>query len=246
MQPNKTNLTTAAIFALVFMLIGGVIGWKIKPCPTCIGTVTVSVTDSTAPAKDTGIIAINTQPKLKETRKYSPDASHKNGTLSGDSRNYKVVEFDHLKDNTPNSGELKGVESDTFTNYSLCLDTNIFVVDTQAVDSFKIKATATVTNNQLIGLNFEYQNFKPEKWKVINTKTTVEKKQALVKVFPELYARANFNAVTATGGGAGGGASFVVNDRHLVGVDAGVNKSLGQPISGEVMLRYGFKLQLKK
>lgn len=227
MKPIYKDILVFAIVAL----LSGTIGWVIKPCPTCIGTVSVSVTDSTAPAKDTGIVAINTQPKLKETRKYTG--------------NSKVVEFDHLKDNTPNSGELKPVEFDTFTNYSPCLDTNIFTVDTQAVDNFKAHATATVTNNQLIGLLIEYQNFKPEKWKVLSKTVTVEKKQALIKVFPELYARATFNAVTATGGGAGGGASFIVKDKHLLGVDAGANFGIGQPVSGEVLLRYGINIHLK-
>ena len=242
MKPIYLDLLVLVIVAL----LGGVIGWVIKPCPTCLGTTVVEVHDSIAPAKDTGIIAINSQPKLKETHKYSPEASRKNGTLAGDFRKTKVVEFDHLKDNTPNEGELKPTEFDTFANYSLCLDTNIYTVDTQAVDNFKASATATVSNNQLIGLHIEYQNFKPEKWKVLSKTVTVEKKQALVKVFPELYARATFNAVTATGGGAGGGASFVVKDMHLIGIDAGANKSIGQPIDGEVLLRYGMKLQLKK
>ena len=61
-----------------------------------------------------------------------------------------------------------------------------------------------------------------------------------------VYARATFNAVTATGGGAGGGASFVVKDKHMLGVNAGANFGIGQPVSGEVPLRYGVKLQLKK
>lgn len=234
MKPIYKDILVFAIVAL----LSGIIGWIIKPCPTCIGTVSVSVTDSTAPAKDTGIVAINTQPKLKETRKYSPDASHKNGTLAGDFR-------------TINNHNDKQLTSDschpTIVSVSaLCLDTNIFTVDTQSVDNFKARATATVTNNQLIGLLIEYQNFKPEKWKVLNTQTTVEKKQALIKVFPEVYARATFNAVTATGGGAGGGASFVVKDKHMIGLDAGANFGIGQPVSGEVLLRYGVKLQLKK
>ena len=195
------------VFAIV-VLLSGTIGWIIKPCPTCLGATVIEVHDSIAPAKDTGIIAINTQPKLKETKKYT------------------------------------GRQNYSYTNS--CLDTNIFTVDTQAVDNFKARATATVTNNQLISLLIEYQNFKPEKWKVLSKIVTIEKKQALVKVFPEVYARANFNAVTATGGGAGGGASFVVKDMHLIGIDAGANKSIGQPIDGEVLLRYGVKLQLKK
>ena len=217
---------------LIVSLLSGTIGWVIKPCPACIGATVVEVHDSIAPAKDTGIIAINSQPKLKETHKYSPDASRKNGTFAGDFRKTKAVEVDTF--------------TRLFQNGTICLDTNIFTVDTQAVDNFKARATATVTNNQIISLLIEYQNFKPEKWKVLSKTVTVEKKQALIKVFPELYARATFNAVTATGGGAGGGASFVVKDKHLIGLDAGANFGIGQPITGEVMLRYGVKLQLKK
>jgi len=222
MKPIYRDILVLVIVAL----LGGVIGWVIKPCPTCLGTTVVEVHDSFAPAKDTGIIAINTQPKLKETRKYTG--------------NTKVVEFDHLCDSIITTNPT------VKESLTVCLDTNIFTVDTQAVNNFKAHATATVANNQLIGLLIEYQNFKPEKWKVINTKTTVEKKQAFIKVYPELYARANFNAVTATGGGAGGGASFIVKDKHLLGVDAGANFGIGQPVSGEVLLRYGVKLQLKK
>lgn len=215
---------------LIVALLGGVIGWIIKPCPTCLGTTIIEVHDSIAPAKDTGIIAINSQPKLKETKKYT---GRQNYSYTSDTNKINCLVGDTVSDHD-------------FSYTNSCLDTNIFTVDTQAVDNFKARATATVTNNQLISLLIEYQNFKPEKWKVLSKIVTIEKKQALVKVFPEVYARANFNAVTATGGGAGGGASFVVKDMHLIGIDAGANKSIGQPIDGEVLLRYGVKLQLKK
>ena len=229
MTINKTNIITAVILILTCMFIGGVIGWKIKPCPTCIGTVTVSVSDSTAPAKDTGVVAINTQPKLKETKKFT--GKH-NFSYTSDTNKINC-----LADDT--------VNNHVFSYTNSCLDTNIYTVDTQAVDNFKIKAIAAITNNQLIGLHFEYQNFKPEKWKVLSKTVTVEKKQPLVKVFPELYARTSFNSITVTGGGAGGGASFVVKDKHMLGLDAGANFGIGQPISGEVMLRYGFKIHIK-
>ena len=222
MKPIYRDLLVLVIVAL----LGGVIGWVIKPCPTCLGTTVVEVHDSIAPAKDTGIIAINSQPKLKETRKYTG--------------NTKVVKFDHFSDSIITTNQT------VKESLTVCLDTNIFTVDTQAVDNFKARATATVTNNQIISLLIEYQNFKPEKWKVLSKTVTVEKKQALIKVFPELYARATFNAVTATGGGAGGGASFVVKDKHMLGVNAGANFGIGQPVCGEVLLRYGVKLQLKK
>ena len=222
MKPIYRDLLVLVIVAL----LGGKIGWVIKPCPTCLGTTVVEVHDSIAPAKDTGIIAINSQPKLKETRKYTG--------------NTKVVKFDHFSDSIITTNQT------VKESLTVCLDTNIFTVDTQAVDNFKARATATVTNNQIISLLIEYQNFKPEKWKVLSKTVTVEKKQALIKVFPELYARATFNAVTATGGGAGGGASFVVKDKHMIGIDGGANFGIGQPVSGEVLLRYGVKLQLKK
>ena len=218
------------LFLVIVALLGGVIGWVIKPCPTCLGTTIIEVHDSIAPSKDTGIIAINTQPKLKETKKYT---GRQNYSYTSDTNKINCLVGDTVSDHD-------------FSYTNSCIDTNIFTVDTQAVDNFKARATATVTNNQLISLLIEYQNFKPEKWKVLSKIVTIEKKQALVKVFPEVYARANFNAVTATGGGAGGGASFVVKDMHLIGIDAGANKSIGQPIDGEVLLRYGVKLQLKK
>ena len=226
MKPIYKDILVFAIVAL----LSGTIGWIIKPCPTCLGATVIEVHDSIAPAKDTGIIAINTQPKLKETKKYT---GRQNYSYTSDTNKINCLVGDTVSDHD-------------FSYTNSCIDTNIFTVDTQAVDNFKARATATVTNNQLISLLIEYQNFKPEKWKVLSKIVTIEKKQALVKVFPEVYARANFNAVTATGGGAGGGASFVVKDMHLIGIDAGANKSIGQPIDGEVLLRYGVKLQLKK
>jgi len=241
---KKTALTIIAVLWLLSILCGGVCGFLIYPhvYPCNVGSIEVSVTDSTAPAKDTCIIAINTQPKLKETHKYSPDASRKNGTLAGDFQKTKVVEFDHLKDNTPNSGELKPVESDTFTSYSLCLDTNIYTVDTQAVDNFKAHATATVANNQLIGLLIEYQNFKPEKWKVLSKTVTVEKKQSLVKVYTGIYAGVAIANKTVASYHGGVGLDAIISDRHLIGLQGGLNSSL-QP---EVSVRFSEKIRLKK
>jgi len=230
---QRTALTIIALFWLLSIICGGVCGFllypKIYPCNQ-VGTVKIEYIDSFAPAKDTGIIAINTQPKLKETKKYT---GRQNYSYTSDTNKINCLVGDTVSDHD-------------FSYTNSCLDTNIFTVDTQAVDNFKARATATVTNNQLIGLHIEYQNFKPEKWKVLSNTVTVEKKQALVKVFPELYAMATFNAVTATGGGAGGGASFVVKDKHMIGIDGGANFGIGQPVSGEVLFRYGVKLQLKK
>ena len=224
------------ILALVLVaLLGGVIGWVIKPCPTCIGTVTVIEQDSFAPAKDTGVITINTQPKLKETRKYSPDASHKNCTLSGDS--LKLINNVADKQLTEN---LRHDYEQSVSSY--CLDTNIFTVDTQQVDNFKAHATATVTNNQLIGLQIEYQNFKPEKWKVLSKTVTVEKKQSLVKVYTGLYGGISILNKQVASYHGGIGLDAIVKDRHLIGISGGYN-SLFQP---EIGVRFMEKIILKK
>ena len=239
---KQTALSIIAVFWLLSIICGGVAGFflypHVYPCNSNVGSVVVSVTDSIAPAKDTTAKVWDAKPNKVETRKYSPDASHKNGTLSGDSL-------------TINNHNDKQLTSDSCTSTmptvsEHCLDTNIYKNDTLSVDNFRATSTAYVTNNELVKLQIEWLNLKPELWKIKRETVTVEKKQALVKVFPELYARAAFNAVTVTGGGAGGGASFVIKDMHLIGIDAGANKSIGQPIDGEVLLRYGVKLQLKK
>lgn len=211
---------------LIVALLGGVIGWVIKPCPTCLGTTVVEVHDSIAPAKDTGIIAINTQPKLKETKKYT---GRQNYSYTSDTNKVKALEY-----STANNLELSYISS--------CLDTNIFIIDTQAVDNFKAHATATVTNNQLIGLHLEYQNFKPEKWKVLSKTVTVEKKQSLVKVYTGIYAGVSIANKTVASYHGGVGLDAIISDRHLIGFQGGLNSSL-QPEFG---VRFSEKIRLKK
>lgn len=211
---------------LIVALLGGVIGWVIKPCPTCLGTTVVEVHDSIAPAKDTGIIAINTQPKLKETKKYT---GRQNYSYTSDTNKVKALEY-----STANNLELSYISS--------CLDTNIFTVDTQAVDNFKAHATATVANNQLIGLLIEYQNFKPERWKVLSKTVTVEKKQSLVKVYTGIYAGVAIANKTVASYHGGVGLDAIISDRHLIGFQGGLNSSL-QPEFG---VRFSEKIRLKK
>ena len=217
---------------LIVALLGGVIGWIIKPCPTCLGTTIIEVHDSIAPAKDTGIIAINTQPKLKETKKYT---GRQNYSYTSDTNKVKALEY-----STANNLELSYISS--------CLDTNIFTVDTQAVDNFKARATATVANNQLIGLFIEYQNFKPEKWKVINTTTTntvekeVEKKQPLVKVYTGLYGGVAIQNKAVASYHGGVGLDAIISDRHMIGLQGGLNSALQM----EFGVRFGEKIRLKK
>jgi len=211
---------------LIVALLGGVIGWVIKPCPTCLGATVVEVHDSIAPAKDTGIIAINSQPKLKETKKYT---RRQNYSYTSDTNKVKALEY-----STANNLELSYISS--------CLDTNIFIIDTQAVDNFKAHATATVTNNQLIGLLIEYQNFKPEMWKVLSKTVTVEKKQSLVKIYTGIYAGVSIANKTVASYHGGVGLDAIISDRHLIGFQGGLNSSL-QPEFG---VRFSEKIRLKK
>ena len=229
---TKTQaLSIIALFWLLSIICGGVCGFllypKIYPCNESVGTVKIEYRDSTAPNKDTAQ-KISFVPGKVGTKKY-----HGNSTMANNTNTMVNLSIDTM------------VEPESTMAY-ICLDTNLYKFDTISVDNFRATATATVANNEILNMSVEWRNLKPELWKIKRETITVEKKQALVKVFPELYARATFNAVTATGGGAGGGASFVVKDKHMLGVNAGANFGIGQPVSGEVLLRYGVKLQLKK
>lgn len=227
---KTTALSIIAVFWLLSIICGGVAGFflypHVYPCNSNVGSVIVSVTDSFAPNKDTVANVWDAKPNKVGVKKY------RTSTINAQvDSNCKEI-FD--------SSVIRKID------ITYCLDTNIYKNDTLSVDNFRATSTAYVTNNELIKLQVEWINLKPELWKIKRETVTVEKKQSLIKVFPEVYARAAFNAVTATGGGAGGGASFVIKDMHLIGIDAGANKSIGQPIDGEVLLRYGVKLQLKK
>lgn len=231
MKPIYRDILVLVLVAL----LGGVIGWYIKPCPTCTGTTVVEVHDSIAPAKDTGVVAINTNPKLKETRKFTGkrNSSYTSNTNEINSSMEFVVD----------SVNASNTRDRTVKEYlTVCLDTNIFTVDTQAVDNFKARATATVTNNQLIGLLIEYQNFKPEKWKVMSKTVTVEKKQSLVKVYTGLYGGVSILNKQVASYHGGIGLDAIVKDRHLIGINGGYN-SLFQP---EIGIRFMEKIILKK
>ena len=226
---QRTALTIIALFWLLSIICGGVCGFllypKIYPCNQ-VGTVKIEYIDSFAPAKDTGIIAINTQPKLKETKKYT---GRQNYSYTSDTNKINCLVGDTVSDHD-------------FSYTNSCLDTNIFTVDTQAVDNFKARATATVTNNQLIGLHIEYQNFKPEKWKVLSKTVTVEKKQSLVKVYTGIYAGVSIANKTVASYHGGVGLDAIISDRHLIGFQGGLNSSLHP----EVGVRFSEKIRLKK
>ena len=225
---KKTAISIISVFWLLSILCGGVAGFflypHVYPCNSNVGSVVVSVTDSFAPAKDTTAKVWDAKPNKVETRKYSPDASHKNGTLSGDS----------LK--------LKAVELDTFTNYTLCLDTNIYKQDTLSVDNFRATSTAYVTNNELIKLQIEWINLKPELWKIKRETITVEKKQSVVKVYTGLYCGISLQNKTVASYHGGIGLDAIISDRHLIGLQGGLNSSM----QSEIMIRFSEKIRLKK
>ena len=225
---KKTAISIISVFWLLSIICGGVAGFflypHVYPCNSNVGSVVVSVTDSIAPAKDTTAKVWDAKPNKVETRKYSPDASHKNGTLSGDS----------LK--------LKAVELDTFTNYTLCLDTNIYKQDTLSVDNFRATSTAYVTNNELIKLQIEWINLKPELWKIKRETITVEKKQSVVKVYTGLYGGISLQNKTVASYHGGIGLDAIISDRHLIGLQGGLNSSM----QSEIMIRFSEKIRLKK
>lgn len=225
---KQTAISIIAVFWLLSIICGGVAGFflypHVYPCNSNVGSVVVSVTDSIAPAKDTTAKVWDAKPNKVETRKYSPDASHKNGTLSGDS----------LK--------LKAVELDTFTNYTLCLDTNIYKQDTLSVDNFRATSTAYVTNNELIKLQIEWINLKPELWKIKRETITVEKKQSVVKVYTGLYGGISLQNKTVASYHGGIGLDAIISDRHLIGLQGGLNSSM----QSEIMIRFSEKIRLKK
>jgi hypothetical protein len=98
-----------------------------------------------------------------------------------------------------------------------------------------------VQDNRIIGRSFYHANLKPQ---ILKT-TVIPAKQALIKVYMEAYAKADF-MTTINGGGAGGGFAAVIADRHLLGIDGGFNMGLARAPSAEVTLRYGHKISFKR
>ena len=207
---------------LIVALLGGVIGWVIKPCPTCIGTVSVSVTDSTAPNKDTVAKVWDAKPNKVETRR-------RNYSYTKDTN--KINAFEHFNVN---------IDTLSYTNY--CLDTNIYKNDTISVDNFRATSTAYVTGNELVKLQIEWLNLKPELWKIKRETITVEKKQSIVKVYTGIYAGVSIANKTVASYHGGVGLDAIISDRHLIGFQGGLNSSL-QPEFG---VRFSEKIRLKK
>ena len=221
---KKTALTIIAVLWLLSILCGGVCGFLIYPhvYPCNVGSVEVSVTDSIAPNKDTVAKVWDAKLNKVETRKYKIGVKH-----------------DYIQDSTIHSDSTKSGVAD-YTN--TCLDTNIYKNDTISVDNFRATSTAYVTGNELVKLQIEWLNLKPELWKIKRETITVEKKQSLVKVYTGIYAGVSIANKTVASYHGGVGLDAIISDRHLIGFQCGLNSSLHP----EFGVRFSEKIRLKK
>ena len=229
---KQTALSIIAVFWLLSIICGGVAGFYtypyLHPCNSNVGSVVVSVTDSFAPAKDTVPTVWQPIPNKVETRKYKsarPNSAQSNDTI-----------YSAFND----SNSFSRAQSEA--NYSLCLDTNIYKNDTLSVDNFRATSTVYVTNNELIKLQVEWINLKPELWKIKRETITVDKKQSVVKVYTGLYGGVAIQNKTVASYHGGIGLDAIISDRHLIGLQGGLNSSL----QSEIMIRFSEKIRLKK
>lgn len=231
---KQTAISIIAVFWLVSIICGGVAGFflypHVYPCNSNVGSVVVSVTDSIAPNKDTVAKVWDAKPNKVETRKYKSPLIN----------NGQMFDRDSLKPN-----EINGNVIDQYTPIGadqLCLDTNIYKQDTLSVDNFRATSTAYVTNNELIKLQVEWINLKPELWKIKRETITVAKKQSVVKVYTGLYGGISLQNKTVAIYRGGIGLDAIISDRHLIGLQGGLNSSL----QSEIMIRFSEKIRLKK
>jgi len=205
--------------------------WWTKPCD-CSGKTVIEWRDSTAPNKEAEKTIINSKPKLIGVKKYINGGTHKG------------VEFDTVKSLNPsNSRELESNMVE-LNQVSTCLDTTIYKLDTLSPENFRATATATVTNNELINLKVDYKNLAPEKWRIETiTKTVVqEEKKSLVKVYLGVHVGTTIVNKTLGTYRGGGDIDAIIADRHMLGINGGVNSML-QP---EVGIRFSEKISFKK
>jgi len=239
---TKTQaLSIIALFWLLSILCGGACGFllypKIYPCNESVGTVKIEYRDSTAPNKDTAQ-KISFKPEKVGVKKYNVGGSqtwskaHKKDILNSGPIN---------EINGPSCGPTWS-EKDTDSNESSCLDTNLYKFDTISVDNFRATATATVANNEILNMDIEWRNLKPELWKIKRETITVQQKQSLVKVYTGLYGGVAIANKTVASYHGGIGLDAIISDRHLVGLQGGLNSSLQM----EFGVRFSEKIRLKK
>jgi hypothetical protein len=225
---TKTQaLSIIALFWLLSILCGGVCGFllypKIYPCNESVGTVKIEYRDSTAPNKDTAQ-KISFVPGKVGTKKY-----HGNSTMANNTNTMVNLSIDTM------------VEPESTMAY-ICLDTNLYKFDTISVDNFRATATATVANNEILNMAIEWRNLKPELWKIKRETITVPQKQSLVKVYTGLYGGVAIANKTVASYHGGIGLDAIISDRHLVGLQGGLNSSLQM----EFGVRFSEKIRLKK
>jgi len=225
---TKTQaLSIIALFWLLSILCGGVCGFllypKIYPCNESVGTVKIEYRDSTAPNKDTAQ-KISFVPEKVGTKKY-----HGNSTMANNTNTMVNLSIDTMAE--PES-----------TMAYICLDTNLYKFDTISVDNFRATATATVANNEILNMAIEWRNLKPELWKIKRETITVPQKQSLVKVYTGLYGGVAIANKTVASYHGGIGLDAIISDRHLVGLQGGLNSSLQM----EFGVRFSEKIRLKK
>ena len=219
MTAKVQNIIIAAIAALLF---GGGFwaGWYFKQCPNVVETVTI-IRDSLAPPKDTTAkVLLSGKPtKIKVSKYQIADST-------------KLI--NHVSD--INVGKI----NDTFL-IDFCADTNYYEQVNEVPDSFKIKATAVMTRNELIDLQIIYQNFSPERIRIIERTNTIQAKQSLVKVYAGAYAGMAFQNKLITSYRGGVVLDAIMSDKHMIGINGGLNNFL-QP---EIGLRFSEKIRFK-
>jgi hypothetical protein len=132
------------------------------------------------------------------------------------------------------------VDSSMFT-VNTCLDTNYYETLKLYPDSFRARATGIVSGNELIEWNFDFQNLKPDVIKIIERTNTIEKKQSLVKVYAGLYGGVALKGQTLANYRGGVAFDAIISDRHLIGLNGGINNNL-QP---EIGIRFSQKIRFK-
>jgi hypothetical protein len=132
------------------------------------------------------------------------------------------------------------VDSSMF-NVNKCLDTNYYETLTHYPDSFRARMSATVTANELIDVAVEFQNLKPDVIKIVERTNTVEKKQSLVKVYAGLYGGVALKGQTLANYRGGVAFDAIISDKHLIGLNGGINNNL-QP---EIGIRFSQKIRFK-
>ena len=243
---TKTQaLSIIAFFWLLSILCGGVCGFllypKLYPCNQ-VGTVKIEYIDSTAPNKDTAknITFVPVKVGVKKYKGFSNQISKPNGINAFAQKTDTIGFSNQIK--IDSFGNAYYYINDTIKQYFGCLDTNLYKFDTISVDNFRATATATVANNEILNMSVEWRNLKPELWKIKRETITVPQKQSLVKVYTGLYVGVAIANKTVASYHGGIGLDAIISDRHLVGLQGGLNSML-QPEFG---VRFSEKIRLKK